>query len=380
MVAVAFFLGMQQQNSAYTRPRTNTPAESKRVPPAPFFVVGMPIGKSGASLYNALMADNGQYMQCMEVWGGSQITTQSVQLGGLDAWVYSKPYGNADFGGDIYYASSCATGRITRLLLADVAGHGDGVADLATSLRNLMRRYVNFLDQTKFVRSLNKQFAAMSKQGRFATAIATTFFSPTRVLTVCNAGHPPPFLYKSSSGKWSILEREHDEDAPPSNVPLGIIPLMDYEQFDVELDAGDLVLCYTDALVESRDSAGQMFGPRGLLRVVESVGAEGSQGFIKALLEKISGYSGGNLSEDDVTVMLLKPNGDRPRIRFRQKIGAALRFLGALIRSIDPRAQRPPMPDMKFANIAGAVIPSAAKRWRPTRPLGASRPSRQSIP
>ena len=60
----------------------------------------------------------------MEVWSGSQLTTQGVAFGGLDAWVYSKPFGGAKQGGDIYYASSCATGRITRLLLADVSGHG----------------------------------------------------------------------------------------------------------------------------------------------------------------------------------------------------------------------------------------------------------------
>ena len=53
-----------------------------------------------------------QRMQCMEVWSGSQLTTRGVEFGGLDAWVYSKPYGEAHSGGDIYYASSCATGRI----------------------------------------------------------------------------------------------------------------------------------------------------------------------------------------------------------------------------------------------------------------------------
>src|SRR5580692_2641034 len=76
-----------------------------------------------------------QHMQCMEVWGGSQITTRSVEFGGLDAWVYSKPHGQAQRGGDVYYASSCGTGRITRLLLADVSGHGSGVAATAAALR-----------------------------------------------------------------------------------------------------------------------------------------------------------------------------------------------------------------------------------------------------
>ena len=58
-----------------------------------------------------------QHMQCMEVWGGSQLTSCGVEFGGLDAWVYSKPFGQAQSGGDVYYASSCATGRISRYLL-----------------------------------------------------------------------------------------------------------------------------------------------------------------------------------------------------------------------------------------------------------------------
>src|SRR5271155_1302195 len=118
------------------------------------------------------MSDNAkQHMQCMEVWGGSQLTSRSVALGGLDAAVFSKPYGAAQRGGDVYYASSCATGRITRLLLADVAGHGNAVAATAADLRTLMRRFVNRLDQIDFVRLLNQQFAALSKEGTYATAL-----------------------------------------------------------------------------------------------------------------------------------------------------------------------------------------------------------------
>src|SRR5580698_7721442 len=44
-----------------------------------------------------------EQMQRMEVWGGSQLTGRSVKFGGLDAWVYSKPHGQAKRGGDVYY-------------------------------------------------------------------------------------------------------------------------------------------------------------------------------------------------------------------------------------------------------------------------------------
>src|SRR5271154_1098630 len=144
-------------------------------------------------------------MQCMEVWGGSQLTARGVELGGLDAWVYSKPYGGGQHGGDVYYASSCATGRNTRLLLADVAGHGNTVAATAADLRTLMRRFVNRLDQTEFVRLLNQQFADLSKDGTFATALVTTFFSPAHRMTVCNAGHPRPLLYRAAENEWNLL-------------------------------------------------------------------------------------------------------------------------------------------------------------------------------
>jgi len=103
-----------------------------------------------------------QHMQCMEVWGGSQLTSQGVVIGGLDAWVYSKPHGQAQRGGDVYYASSCATGRISRLLLADVSGHGTSVAAIAADLRTLMRRFVNRREQAEFVRLLNQQFSSLS--------------------------------------------------------------------------------------------------------------------------------------------------------------------------------------------------------------------------
>src|SRR5260370_4365682 len=53
--------------------------------------------------YNGSMTDSPQqHMQCMEVWGGGQVTSSGVELAGLDVWVYSKPFGQAQRGGDVY--------------------------------------------------------------------------------------------------------------------------------------------------------------------------------------------------------------------------------------------------------------------------------------
>jgi sigma-B regulation protein RsbU (phosphoserine phosphatase) len=221
----------------------------------------------------------------MEVWGGSQLTSNTVELGGLEAWVYSKPYGQAQRGGDVYYASSCATGRISRLLLADVSGHGKTVAATAADLRTLMRRFVNRLDQKEFVRLLNQQFTALSRNGIFATAVVTTFFSPSRRLSVCNAGHPRPLLYRAVDRGWSFLGHEETAKNGPqtANIPLGIIHLADYDQFDVELDPGDCLLSYTDALIESCDADGEMLGEDGLLRIINLLGDVEPQKLIDTL-------------------------------------------------------------------------------------------------
>ena len=320
-------------------------------------------------------------MSCMEVWGGSQLTTRGVEMGGLDAWVYSKPYGQAQRGGDVYYASSCATGRITRLLLADVSGHGNAVASTAANLRTLMRRFVNRLDQTEFVRLLNQQFAALSDAGTFATAVVATFFAPTQRLIVCNAGHPSPLLYRAAKKEWTLLGAEVPNDAASQNIPLGIVDVTEYEQFDVELASGDCVLSYTDALIESRDADGEMLGEAGLLRIMRLIGDVEPQLLTKTLLREIKDRYPENLTEDDVTVLLVRANGQKPRRSLKDFLWANVRFVGSLIRAINPWAERPPLPDLNVANIGGAIIPALGQRWRATgstrdSPDGVSREAR----
>jgi phosphoserine phosphatase RsbU/P len=314
-------------------------------------------------------------MQCMEVWGGSQLTAQGVAFGGLDAWVYSKPYGSAQHGGDVYYASSCATGRIARLLLADVAGHGISVASTAADLRTLMRRFVNRLEQTEFVRLLNQQFTALSKDGAFATAIVATFFEPSRRMTVCNAGHPRPLLYRAARQRWDFLGHGPPEQAGldqagakkragPSNLPLGLLAISEYDQFDIELEPGDCMLSYTDALMESNDASGEMLGENGVLRILRLVGGAEPQTLIEKLLAEIAERYPLNLTEDDVTVLLVRANGHKARYTFGEKLGALRRFAGSLFRALNPKAERPPFPDLNLANLGGAIIPALGRRWR----------------
>jgi hypothetical protein len=312
----------------------------------------------------------------MEVWAGNQLTDRGVEFWGLDAWVYSKPYGNSPRGGDVYYASSCATGRITRLLLADVAGHGASVAGTAADLRLLMRRFVNCLDQTELVRSLNLRFGELSRQAVFATAVVTTFFAPTRRLSVCNAGHPRPLLYRASSGQWDFLSSQDPELAGPRNLPLGLFSISDYDQFDIELQPGDCVVSYSDALIESQDADGEMLGEEGLLRIMRLLGDVDPSRLTGSLLGEIGNRYPDNLSNDDVTVIVMSANESERQYSIGQKLDALLRLSGSVIRGLNPRAERPPLPDLSLANIGGAIIPALSRLWRPPERAEVAGPSK----
>jgi serine phosphatase RsbU (regulator of sigma subunit) len=274
-------------------------------------------------------------MECLEVWGGNQLTSRGVVFGGLDAWVYSRPHGQAGRGGDVYYASSCASGRVSRVLLADVSGHGTSVAAVATDLRRLMRRFVNRWDQSEFVRLLNRQFSELSKTGTFATAIVSTFFAPSRRLLLCNAGHPRPLLYRGAQKEWSLLGRDDLSVAPgPLNLPLGLMSITEYEHFDVELEPGDCVLAYTDALMESIDADGKMLGEKGVLRLLKSLGEVTPETLIERLLSEIAERFPENLSDDDVTLLVVRANGGAQTFTLMDKMRAAGRMARRAVRSV----------------------------------------------
>lgn len=270
-------------------------------------------------------------MRCLEVWGGNDAVDHGVVMPGLDAWLYSRPVADEPLGGDIHYVSSCAAGLVTRVLIADVSGHGSTVASVADHLRVLMRRYINYVDQTQFFEGVNVEFGQLSAMGAFATAVIATYFAPEDRLTVSNAGHPCPLLYSARSRQWSLLtgpDRARVE--APANVPLGVAGPARYDQFQIPFSVGDMLVLYTDSLIEARGADGQPVGQQGLLRLAQSLDASEPEEFLRALLRSIG--LGGPERGDDVTVLILRGNAFKPRPGLALQLrvhGRMLRELGA---------------------------------------------------
>lgn len=246
----------------------------------------------------------GESLRCMEVWGGNRGIEQSFELPGLDVWLYSRPIGNAENGGDVYYLSSCASGRISRLLLADVCGHGPEVSKLAIKLRELMRRNINTISQAGFVGSMNQEFVGFNQESRFATALVGTFFSSTRTLQLCTAGHPQPLLYRAKTSHWEIVDL-NAAPASTGNIPLGILNEVDYGQSELSLEAGDILLAYTDGIMEARVGASEILGSNGLLQLVNSLDATKPGELVSMLIARVQEMAIAPI-EDDYSALLIR--------------------------------------------------------------------------
>jgi phosphoserine phosphatase RsbU/P len=290
-------------------------------------------------------------LACLEVWGGNEGVDRGLRVPGLEVWVYAAPYEDAAAGGDVHFVSSCGTGRIARLVVADVAGHGEAVAETGRMLRGLVRRFMNHIDQRGFVRAMNQRFTELGKAGRFATAVAMTYFSPAGELSVCNAGHPLPMIYRKRTGKWEYLEGgpAAEAGAELENIPLGIEGAASYEQFEVRLEEGDLVLCYTDSLMEAVCGDGSLLGTERLLELVRGVPAEGRE-VIHGLLKKMG--EAGAVLNDDVTLMVVRCLGRSGGVGFLKRLGAQVKFLGEVVRM----KRDIPWPEWSWRNLGGAVV------------------------
>lgn len=294
-----------------------------------------------------------QRVTCNEVWGGNRAADAAFVLPGLQGWVFSQPYHDGQLGGDVHYVSSCGTGRITRLMLADVMGHGESAAETASGLRTLMQRYLNSIEPDALATEVNQRFSAQTARGnRFATALIMTYFSPTGETIVCNAGHPPPLIYRRSTGQWSPLAQVASEEG---NLPFGIVETEQYTQRVLMLEPGDVVMIYTDGLTEATDEHNEQFMVDRLLAELRSLMKTGALGELAHRLVQNMTTRGYRLDDDLTIVVLLcteRTGGAGWRSRFAGMGNALQAMFGK-----EPF----PWPELSLRNVGGALIPMLSR-------------------
>lgn len=246
---------------------------------------------------------------CSEVWASNRNVAHSVDLPGLQGWIYAAPLELGQDGGDIHYLSACDQGVLSRVVLADVSGHGRAVGAVAEQLLRLVRRHMNRLEQSVLLSELSDSLQAVKSDeaATYATALVLGFDSSSGSLVFTNAGHPPPLWYRAAEARWEQLRGE-DFAARGRLVglPIGLGLGGTYEDVAVRIGEQDLLICYTDGLSDTTDERGVELGVDGLLELARGLPVESPMAAGATLLGLVDAFRHGAAAADDETLVVLR--------------------------------------------------------------------------
>jgi len=203
-------------------------------------------------------------------------------------------------GGDYYDFFPLPEGR-WGILIADVAGHGTPAAVLMAITHSLAHGFCeNHTGASEMLRHLNRSLSRRytGTSGSFVTALYAVYHPAERTLTYAAAGHPPPRVKRCADGSIFSLDAV-------GGLPLGIVEAEDYPEYKQRLQPGDQIIFYTDGITEAMNAAGELYGPQRMDEVLENCQIQATD-IIQRLLESVEKFTGGQVPDDDRTVLVAK--------------------------------------------------------------------------
>src|SRR5215472_10057516 len=250
---------------------------------------------------------DGRRLACLEIKGGYERAAYTVELPGFVAWVSCRPMAPASRGGDLHYLSVCSRGFVSRIALADVAGHGELVSAAANTLRDLLRKHADEWDQSDVVRELNDSFLTNGAgDADYATALLLSHYSGSGEILFTNAGHLPPIWYRAETKQWTFLTDSTLYAEKPANLPIGLIAGTPYSQTAIQFGPDDLLILYTDGITESVNDAGTLLDTKGFLELAQSVPVASASDTGQRLLAALEVFRGASPTADDETLVVLQ--------------------------------------------------------------------------
>jgi serine phosphatase RsbU (regulator of sigma subunit) len=250
-------------------------------------------------------------LACLEIRGGNRLAVYSAELPGLNAWISSRPLLPAVRGGDLHYLSVCSGGVVSRVVLADVAGHGEVVGSIAERLKDALRLHADSWDQSVLIQNLNNTFLRGSGQDgpgglQYATALVLSYHDQSKELLFTNAGHSIPLWFRADLERWFLLEDSIPNPVEVTDLPLGLIPGTSYTMTEIRMAPGDLLVLYTDGITESTDDSGEQLGLEGLLAMARQSPVHSPDAAGRALLAAVEAFRGHTTAADDETLVVLQ--------------------------------------------------------------------------
>jgi len=249
-----------------------------------------------------------------EISTGAEIQSQLLpdycpSIHGLDIAAHCRPA--LQLGGD-YYDFMCLKTNISEkrkekarwaLVIGDVMGKGIPAGLLMTMLRGMLRAEVlTGLPPDRILHDLNQlAINDLDQSHRFVTLFYSDYDPRTRKLRFANAAHNPPLLWKSSDQKIMKLDAE--------GFVLGLQKDAEYRCGEIKLNQNDLVLYYTDGVIDTSNSLGQRFDEERLIKTLTKLCKQSytSQEILNKIFKKLDDFTGQNRHlEDDASMVIFQ--------------------------------------------------------------------------
>jgi sigma-B regulation protein RsbU (phosphoserine phosphatase) len=183
------------------------------------------------------------------------------------------------------------------IALGDVSGKGTAAALYGAVAIGIMRSLApQKLQPAEMLRQMNQVIGERRIEGRFMTACFATWQKGRQKLRVANAGQSQPLLYKG--GKCDRIEL--------AGFPLGIFEEVQYDEWGVTLDVGDILVFHSDGIAETANSEGQFFGTTRLRRLIEQHHKLSSAELADLILREVDWFAQSAPLSDDRTLVILK--------------------------------------------------------------------------
>lgn len=203
-----------------------------------------------------------------------------------------------EVGGDLYDVFSAPDGRVA-FSLGDVSGKGLPAGLLMGMIQGAVRSNPWFRDAAaheSFARQLNTLLCNRSAGAKFASLFWGSYDVDHAQLSYVNAGHCPGF----------VVGRRGIERLDSTGPVLGLLPQSRFEQATVNFEKGDLLVLYSDGIIEAANASGEEFGEERLCTALNRCTGASADKTRLEILRDYRAFLGAAAPEDDLTLLVLE--------------------------------------------------------------------------
>jgi phosphoserine phosphatase RsbU/P len=203
--------------------------------------------------------------------------------------------------GDYYDYLDIAPGRVG-IVVADVCGKGVSAALMMANLQANLRGQVGQVQACRvgrIVQRVNQQLVDSVIDASYITLFYAEFDEQDDMLRYANAGHNPPLLLRRKrADEMEKLER--------GGTVLGLFRDVVFEEGELKLESGDLLVAFTDGLIEARNPGNEEYGEERLISAIIEHRDLSAADVEQSILRSVKEWTSDAEQEDDLTLVVVK--------------------------------------------------------------------------